>query len=193
MLLGRGREVKTLEGLLAAVRAGESRTLVLRGEPGMGKSALLEHLVERAAGCRVARASGVQSEAELAFAGLHQLCGPLLECLEAIPPPQQSALRTAFGLSAGTPPDRLLVGLSVLSLLSEAAEERPLVCVVDDVQWLDRASAEALAFVARRLLAESVALVFAARDAGAEHELAGMPELRSTVSANPTRGCSWAP
>ena len=178
VLLGRGRELKTLEALLTAVRAGESRALVLRGEPGVGKSALLEHLVERASGCRVARASGVQSEAELAFAGLHQLCGPLLACLEGIPPPQQSALRTAFGLSAGTPPDRLLVALSVLSLLSEAAEERPVVCVVDDVQWLDRASAEALAFVARRLLAESVALVFAARDSGAEHELAGMPELK---------------
>jgi hypothetical protein len=177
VLFGRGGEVEALEGLLTAVRAGESRTLVVRGEPGVGKSALLEDLVERASGCRVARASGVQSEAELAFAGLHQLCGPLLQCLEGIPPPQQSALRTAFGLSEGTPPDRLLLGLSVLSLLSEVAEERPLVCVVDDVQWLDRASAEALAFVGRRLLAESVVLVFAARDAGAEQELAGFPEL----------------
>ncbi len=180
MLLGRGREVKALQGLLAAIRAGESRALVLRGEPGVGKSVLLEHLVQRATGCRVARAAGVQSEAELAFAGLHQLCAPLLHCVQRIPPPQQSALWTAFGRSAGTPPDRLLIGLSVLSLLSEAAEERPLVCVVDDVQWLDRASAEALAFVARRLLAESVALVFAARDSGAEHELKACRSWRST-------------
>jgi hypothetical protein len=108
VLLGRGRKLETLDELLAAVRGGESRALVLRGEPGVGKSALLEHVTERAAGCRVARASGVQSEAELAFAGLHQLCAPLLHALERIPPPQQSALQTAFGLSAGGPPDRLL-------------------------------------------------------------------------------------
>jgi DNA-binding CsgD family transcriptional regulator len=178
VLLGRDHELETLDGLLAAIRAGQSRTLVLRGEPGVGKSALLEHLVERASGCRVVHASGVQSEAELAFGGLQQLCGPLLEDLARLPPPQQSALRTAFGLSAGAPPDRLLVGLSALSLLSEAAAERPLVCVIDDTQWLDSASAQALAFVARRLLAESVALVFAARDAGAEDELAELPALR---------------
>jgi DNA-binding CsgD family transcriptional regulator len=148
---------------------------VLRGEPGVGKSALLEHMVERAAGCRVARAAGVQSEMELAFAGLHQLCGPMLDRVERLPDPQRDALRVAFGISGGSAPDRFLVGLAVLGLLSEAADERPLVCLVDDAQWLDRASAQALAFAARRLVAESVAIVFAAREPGAE--LAGLPEL----------------
>ena len=157
------------------VRAGESRVLVLRGEPGVGKTALLEYLVGQASGCRVARAAGVQSEMELAFAGLHQLCAPMLDRLESLPAPQRAALRTAFGISAGPAPDRFLVGLAVLGLLSEVAGDRPLVCVVDDEQWLDNASAQALGFVARRLAAEPVGLAFAARVTG--EELAGLPEL----------------
>ena len=149
--------------------------LVVRGDPGVGKTALLRYLVSRAPGCRVVRAVGVQSEMELAFAGLHQLCAPMLDHLEAIPVPQREALRTAFGLAAGPPPDRFLVGLAALSLLSEVAGERPLVCVVDDEQWLDHASAQALGFVARRLAADPVGLVFAAREPS--QELAGLPEL----------------
>ena len=174
-LTGRRRECDVLDRLIEAVRAGESRALVLRGEPGVGKTALLDYVAGHASGCRVVRAAGVQSEMELAFAGLHQLCAPMLDHLDRLPVPQRDALRTAFGLSAGPAPDRFLVGLAVLSLLSEVAEERPLVCLVDDEQWLDRASAQALAFVARRLAAESVGLVFAAREPGAE--LAGLPEL----------------
>jgi hypothetical protein len=175
VLLGRRSESGALDRLLGAVRAGESRALVLRGEPGTGKTALLDYLVEHASGCRVARAAGVQSEMELAFAGLHQLCAPMLDRLELLPGPQRAALQTAFGLGPGSAPDRFLVGLAVLSLLSEVAEERPLVCLVDDEQWLDRASAQVLAFVARRLVAESVGLVFAARVPS--DELAGLPEL----------------
>ena len=167
-LRGRDEELRTLDRLLEAVRAGESRALVVRGEPGVGKTALLEYAIEPASGFRVARAAGVESEMELAFAGLHQLCAPMLDRLERLPGPQRDALGMAFGLSAGDAPDRFLVGLAVLSLLSEVAEEQPLVCLVDDAQWLDRASAQALAFVARRLLAESVALVFAAREPSEE-------------------------
>src|SRR5918999_1863074 len=159
-LRGRHSECETLDRILDGVRAGQSRVLVLRGEAGIGKSALLEHLLARASGCRVAPAAGVEAEMELPFAGLHQLCAPLLDRLDRLPDPQIDALRTAFGLSTGEPPDRFLVGLAVLSLLAEVAEERPLVCVIDDAQWLDRASAQVLAFVARRLLAEPVAMVF---------------------------------
>ena len=151
--------------------------LVLRGEAGVGKTALLELAGERASGFRVARAAGVESEMELAFAGLQQLCAPMLDRLEHLPRPQRDALRLAFALSEGAPPDRFLVALAVLSLLSEVAEDRPLLCLVDDVQWLDRASAQALAFVARRLLAESIALVFAMRQSGEQEELVGLPEL----------------
>jgi hypothetical protein len=177
VLRGRGRECETLDRLLYAVRAGESRALVLRGEAGVGKTALLDYLLEQARGCRVARASGVQSEMELPFAGLHQLCAPMLERLGRLPGPQRDALRIAFGLVAGDAPDRFFVGLAVLSLLSDVAEDGPLVCVVDDAQWLDRASAQALAFVARRLLAESVAMVIAVREFRPERELVGPPEL----------------
>ncbi len=166
-----------MDRLLDGARAGRSGALVVRGEPGVGKTALLEYVLERASGCRVVRAAGVQSEMELPFAGLHQLCAPMLDGLERLPGPQRDALGTAFGLSAGEAPDRFLVGLAVLSLLCEAASERPLVCVVDDTQWLDRASALALAFVARRLLAESVALVFAVRESGTEQEFTRLPEL----------------
>src|SRR5216684_3961038 len=158
--MGRRAECGVLDGLLAAVRAGESRALVVHGEPGVGKTALLEYLAGRATGCRVLRVAGVQSEMELAFAGVHQLCAPLLDRLGVLPEPQREALRTAFGMSAGPAPDRFLVGLAVLGLLSEAAGERPLVCLVDDEQWLDRASAQVLGFVARRLAAEPVGLVF---------------------------------
>jgi DNA-binding CsgD family transcriptional regulator len=164
-----------LDRLIEAVQAGQSRTLVVRGEPGAGKTALLDYLAGRASGCRVARAAGVQSEMELAFAGLHQLCAPILDHLEHLPGPQRDALRTAFGIGAGPPPDRFLVSLAVLSLLSEVAGERPLLYLVDDEQWLDRASAQVLGFVARRLAAEPVGLVFAAQVPG--DELAGLPEL----------------
>jgi DNA-binding CsgD family transcriptional regulator len=173
VLLDRHSECETLERLLGAVRAGESRALVVRGESGVGKTALLDYVLGRVPGCRVTRAAGVQSEMELAFAGLHLLCAPMLDRLERLPDPQRDALSTAFGLSAGRPPDRLLVGLAVLGLLAEVAEERPLVCVVDDAQWLDRASAQALAFVARRL----VALIFAVRGPDEVPELTGLAEL----------------
>ncbi|MEA2201138.1 MAG: hypothetical protein QOI89_1734 [Solirubrobacteraceae bacterium] len=166
-----------LDRLLEAARGGESRVLVVRGEPGVGKSALLEYAAERASGCRVARAAGVQSEMELPFAGLHQLCAPMLDRIGHLPAPQRDALDTAFGLMNGTAPDRFLVGLAVLALLSEVAEEQSLVCLVDDAQWLDRESLQGLEFVARRLFAESVALVFAARPSAEEQTLAGLPEL----------------
>ncbi|HEX6655644.1 MAG TPA: AAA family ATPase, partial [Candidatus Limnocylindria bacterium] len=172
---GRRPECDLLERLLAAVRGGESRALVVRGEPGVGKTALLDYLVGQASGCRVARASGVESEMELAFAGLHQLLSPMLDRLERLPAPQANALRTAFGMSTGSAPDRFLVGLATLSLLADVAEEHPLVCLVDDEQWLDQVSAQVLGFVARRLVAESVGLVFAARVPG--DELVGLPEL----------------
>jgi DNA-binding CsgD family transcriptional regulator len=174
-LMDRLDERDTLDRIVDAVRAGESRVLVLRGESGVGKTALLDYVSSQAVGCRVARAVGVQSEMELAFAGLHQLCAPMLDRLEALPVPQREALRTAFGISAGPAPDRFMVGLAVLSLLSEVAGQRPLVCLVDDVRWLDRASAQVLGFVARRLAAEPVALIFAAQAPG--EELAGLPEL----------------
>jgi len=174
-LIDRQAERGVLEGLLEAIRAGESRALVVSGEAGVGKTALLEYLSQQASGCRLARAAGVQSEMELPFAGLHQLCAPMLDNLPHLPRPQREALRTAFGISAGSAPDRFLVGLAVLSLLSDAAEQQPLVCVVDDEQWLDRASAHVLGFVARRLVAESVGLIFAARVPSSE--LMGLPEL----------------
>ena len=160
-LLGRGSECAALDQLVASVRGGPSRALVLRGEAGVGKSALLEYLMAHASGCDIARATSVESEMELAHAGLQQLCAPFLARLEALPGPQRDALGIAFGLRDGAAPDRFLVGLAVLSLLSEVAEDRPLVCLVDDAQWLDVASEQALAFVARRLGAESVGLVFA--------------------------------
>jgi tetratricopeptide (TPR) repeat protein len=173
-LRDRRRECDALDRLLDAVRAGDGRALVVRGEPGVGKTALLDYLAEQASGCRVARAVGVESEMELAYAGVHQLLTPMLARLQRLPGPQRQALRTAFGLSSGPAPDRFLVGLATLSLLADVAEEHPLVCLVEDEQWLDRASAQVLAFVARRLVAESVGLVFAARVPSGE--LAGLPE-----------------
>jgi DNA-binding CsgD family transcriptional regulator len=174
-LTDRRGECSVLDQFAGAVRAGGSRVLVVRGEPGVGKTSLLDYLAGHAPGCRMARAAGVQSEMELAFAGLHQLLSPMLDHLGRLPVPQREALRTAFGISAGPAPDRFLVGLAVLGLLSEVAAKRPLVCLVDDEQWLDRASVQALGFVARRLAADPVGLVFGARVAG--QELAGLPEL----------------
>src|SRR5579863_332055 len=174
-LRGRVDERGFLDRLIDAVRAGQSQALVLSGEAGVGKTALLGYVAGHAPGCRVVRATGVQSEMELAFAGLQQFCKPLLDHLDRLPGPQRDALQTAFGLSAGPAPDRFLVGLAVLSLLSDAAEEQPLICLVDDQQWLDHASAQALGFAARRLDAESVGLVFAARQPSGH--VAGLPEL----------------
>ena len=174
-LTGRRVERGMLDQFVEAIRAGESRALVISGEPGVGKTALLNYLAEQAAECRVLHATGVQSEMELAFAAVHQLCSPILEEANRLPAPQRDALRTAFGLSSGAAPDKFLIGLAVLNLLSEVAEQRPLVCVVDDEQWIDRTSAQILGFVARRLVAESVGLVFAARVPS--DDLAGLPEL----------------
>ena len=161
--------------MLDQARAGRSGSLVVRGEAGVGKTALLGYAVDSASDLTVLRASGVESEKELAFAALHQLCAPLLDRLDRLPGPQRDALQITFGLSEGAPPDRFFVGLALLGLLSEVAEERPLLCVTDDVQWLDRASAQAMAFVARRLLAESVLMLFAAREP--TDVFAGVPEL----------------
>ena len=174
-LRGRLHELGFLDRLIDAVRAGESRALVLSGEAGVGKSVLLDYVAGHASGCRVVRTTGVQSEMELAFAGLQQLCKPLLDHLDRLPGPQCEALHIAFGLSAGAAPDRFLVGLAVLGLLSDAAEEQPLLCLVDDEHWLDDASAQALGFAARRLDAESVGLVVAARQPSGQ--MAGLPEL----------------
>jgi DNA-binding CsgD family transcriptional regulator len=175
-LIDRHSERGILDSVVEAVRAGESRELILSGEPGVGKTALLEYLHGQASDCHVIRVAGVQSEMELAFAALHQLCSPVLGCLQGLPPPQRDALRTALGMSPGPAPNRFLVGLAVLGLLSDAAEQQPVLCLVDDEQWLDRASAQVLGFVARRLGAESVGLVFAARVPSSE--LAGLPELK---------------
>ena len=169
-LLNRQRERAALDGLLGDLRSGRGRALVVQGEAGVGKSALLEYMVGAAADMQVARAAGVESEMELAFAGLHLLCAPLLDRLESLPGPQRDALGVAFGLQDGGAPDRFMVALAVLTLLSEVAEERPLLCVVDDAQWLDAASAQVLAFAARRLLAEPVGLVFAAREPGEQFQ-----------------------
>jgi DNA-binding CsgD family transcriptional regulator len=175
-LIDRAAERDAVDRFVAAIRAGDSQALVVSGEAGVGKTALLDYLAGNASGCRLVRIAGVQSEMELAFAALHQLCAPMLGSLQRLPGPQRDAVRTALGMSAGPVPDRFLVGLGVLSLLSEVAAERPLVCLVDDEQWLDRASAQVLGFVARRLVAESVGMVFAARVPSSE--LAGLAELR---------------
>jgi predicted ATPase len=179
-LRGRRRECYALDQLLTSAREGRSRVLVVRGEAGIGKTALLEHLASRADGCRVARATGVELEMELAFAGLHQLCAPFLDRLDRLPGPQREALGTAFGLRDGNPPDRFLISLAALSLLSDVAEEQPLVCLVDDAHWLDQASAHTLTFVARRLLAEPVALVFATRTVGEDKAFRQIPEMQVT-------------
>jgi len=177
LLLGRASECQMLDRLLEDVRGGQSAVLVVRGEAGVGKTALLQHCARQASGFRVARVAGVESEMELPFAGLHQLCAPMLGRLDALPEPQRAALCVALGLSSGAAPDRFLVALAALSLLAEVAAERPLLCLVDDAQWLDAASSQVLGFVGRRLLAESVAIVFAVRDPTDERELTGLPEL----------------
>jgi len=175
-LRGRVSECATLRGLIATVKSGSSQVLVLRGEAGVGKTALLEFTAEMASGVRCLHVAGVQSDMELAFAGVQQLCAPLLNHHDELPEPQREALNVAFGRGVGAAPDRFLVGLAVLSLMAAAADDRPLLCLIDDTQWLDQVSAQTLAFVARRLLAEPVGIVFAARDAGAQ-ALAGLPEL----------------
>src|SRR5215212_8426915 len=177
VLLGRAGERQVLDRLLENVRGGQSAVLVIRGEAGVGKTALLHYCARQASGFRVARIAGVESEMELPFAGLHQLCAPMLGRLGGLPEPQQAALRVALGLSSGAAPDRFLVALAALSLLAEVAAERPLLCFVDDAQWLDVASRQVLEFVARRLLAESVALVLAVREPTGEREFVGLPEL----------------
>jgi DNA-binding CsgD family transcriptional regulator/tetratricopeptide (TPR) repeat protein len=174
-LRGRRDECEVLGGLLKGLRGGRGAVIMVHGEAGVGKTALLDYVAELASDLTVVRAVGVESEMELVFAGLHQLCAPMLDRLDRLPDPQRNAIAIAFGLTAGPAPDRFLVGLAVLSLMSEVAEKRPLVCLVDDVQWLDRASAQALAFAARRLLAEPVLMVFAAREPGADFD--GLPEL----------------
>src|SRR4051794_38751342 len=175
MLLGREREREVLDRLLDGVRAGRGGVLVMHGEAGVGKTAVLEYAVEVEPGFRIARTVGVEAEIELPFAAVQQLCSPFLYLRERLPQPQHDALEVAFGLRSGPAPDRFLVGLAVLGLLAEAAEKQPLTCAVDDAQWLDSASARILAFVARRLVAEKIALVFATRELG--ETLAGLPEL----------------
>ena len=177
-LHGRRGEREMLDQLAADVRAGQSRVLVLRGEPGSGKTALLDYLAQGAAGCRVARVTGVEPEMEMTFAGLHQLCAPFLDRLGHLPDPQRDALRIAFNMQGGNVPDRFAVGMATLGLLSDLATERPIVCVVDDAQWLDQASAQALAFVARHLAAAPAAVIFAVRSPADEQGLAGLPEFQ---------------
>ncbi len=174
---GRARERQVLDGLLDRVRDGESAVLVIRGEAGIGKTALMRYCARQAAGCRVVQIAGVESEMELPLAAVHQLCTPMLSCLAVLPEPQQRALRVAFGLAAGTAPDRFVVSLAVLSLLAENAAARPLVCLVDDAQWLDEASSQVLGFIGRRLLAEPVVMLLAVREAAREQMFPGLQTL----------------
>ena len=176
-LRGRRAECDRLDQVVSGVRSGDGQVLIVRGEAGIGKSALLEYLVGQADGCRVARAAGVEAEMELPFAGLHQLCAPMLNLSDHLPRPQRDALAVAFGLEFGGPPDRFLVGAAALSLLSAASDSRPLLCVIDDAQWLDHASAQALTFVGRRLFADRIGLVFAVREPVTGPEWRGFPEL----------------
>src|SRR5947209_10605622 len=175
-LRGRTAECETLRALISTVQSGSHQVLVLRGEAGVGKTALLRYVSELAAEFRCVQVAGVESDMELAFAGLQQLCAPLMDRFDELPQPQREALNVAFGRGVGPTPDRFLVGLAVLSLMAATTVEQPLVCIIDDAQWLDQVSVQTLSFVARRLLAEPVALVFAARDGGAA-ALAGLPEL----------------
>jgi DNA-binding CsgD family transcriptional regulator len=175
-LLGRRRERGVVDGLLEGARGGRSGVLAVYGEPGVGKTALLEYAIDAAADFRVERAVGVEGEMELAYAALHQLCSPILDLRGNLPNPQREALEVALGLAAGSPPNQFLVGVAALGLMTEAAADRPLLCVVDDAQWLDLASMRVLAFVARRLLAEKVGIVFAAREP--IEALRGLAELR---------------
>jgi DNA-binding CsgD family transcriptional regulator len=178
VLHGRRGECEMLDRLVADVRAGQSRVLVLRGEPGTGKSALLDYLARRAVCCRVARVAGAEPETEITFAGLHQLCAPFLGRLGHLPGPQRDALRIAFNMQDGNVPDRFAIGMATLSLLSDLSSQRSLVCVVDDAQWLDQVSAQALAFVARHLAAVPAAVIFAVRQPADGQGLAGLPEVQ---------------
>jgi DNA-binding CsgD family transcriptional regulator len=175
--LGRTRERAVIDRLLANVRKGQSAVLVIRGEAGIGKTALLQYAARQASGLRVEHVTGVEAEMELPYAGIHQICAPMLPQLDALPQPQQDGLRVALGLASGRVPERFVVGLAVLGLLSAEAEERPLLCLVDDAQWLDAASGVILGFVARRLLAESVAIVVVVRQPSARQDFDGLPEL----------------
>src|SRR6201993_4500205 len=174
-LIDRFAERGLLDSVLRDVRSGQRRVLVLHGDPGVGKSALMDYVARQAGGCRVVRAAGVESEMELTYAALHQLCIPLLDRLDHLPAPQRDALSIAFGMSAGQAPDRLVIGLAVLSLFSDVAADRPLVCLIDDLQWLDNASAQVFGFLARRLVAESVVLIMATR--AVNPELSKLPSL----------------
>jgi DNA-binding CsgD family transcriptional regulator len=173
----RRAERGVLDRVVRDVRSGQGRALLIRGEAGVGKSALLEYFLGRSTGFRVARAAGVESEMELPFAGLHQLCAPMLDFRDRLPGPQSEALAVAFGYSAGSPPDRFLVGVAVLGLLAAVSEDGPLLCVIDDAQWLDQASAQTLTFVSRRLLAERIGVMFAVREPAVESAWPGLPEL----------------
>ena len=175
--LGRMRERERLDAMLAQARDGQSAVLVIRGEAGIGKTALLRYAARQASGLRIAEIEGVQAEMELPFAGLDRLCAPMLDRLEVLAPPQQNALRVAFGVASGDAPDRFLVAVAVLNLLSATAEQRPLLCLVDDAQWLDAASVQALGFVARRLVAEPMAMIFALREPITTRALDGLPQL----------------
>jgi AAA ATPase domain len=183
-LRGRRAECAFLAQVLRDAHDGQSRVAVLRGEAGVGKTSLLEFMAKHASGWRIATAVGVESEMELAYSGLHQLCAPLLQRLDGLPVPQRSAIATVFGQQTGPAPDRLLVGLGVLTLLAEAAEEQPLFCMIDDAQWLDDASAQILTFVARRLLAERIAFVCAVRTGSGDDVLMGLPTLPVTGLAD---------
>src|SRR4051794_25219868 len=176
-LRGRFREREALDDALDRVRDGESDAVVLRGEAGIGKTSLLQYVAHRAIGCRVVQVAGVETELELPFAALHQLCGPLLGEVTSVPDHQLDALRVALGLAAGPPPDRLVVGLAVLGVLADVAAHQPLLVLVDDAQWLDEATCQVLGVVARRLGAESVMVVLAVRETGADHLFPGLPDL----------------
>jgi hypothetical protein len=176
-LLGRRSECAALDRLLAEVLEGQSRVLVIRGEAGIGKSALLQYLSDRLDGWRVARAVAVETELEFPYSGLHQICATMLGGLERLPKPQREALSTVFGLTSGPVPNRFLVGLATLTLVAEVAEQQPLVCIVDDAHWLDQESAQILGFVARRFLAERIALVCAVRGGVGDHVLTGLPDM----------------
>ena len=188
LLLGRRTECATLDGVIAGARGGQSQVLVIRGEAGIGKTALLDYLEMNAAGCRVVRSAGAETEMELAYAGLHQICGPFLDRLDRLPDPQRVALSTAFGLVWQNAPDRFMVGLAVLDLLADRAEERPLICLIDDAQWLDRVSIQTVAFVARRLVAERIAIVISLRESCDGRDFVGLPELMVNGLSEPDAG-----
>ena len=175
--LGRTRERERLDAMLVQARDGHSAVVVIRGEPGIGKTSLLRYAARQASGLRMAELDGVQAEMELPFAAIHRLCTPIFDGVDALPPPQQHALRVALGVSSGDAPDKFLVAVAVLNLLCATAEERPLLCLVDDAQWLDAASAQALGFVARRVLAEPMAMVFTLREPITTRALDGLPQL----------------